>query len=62
MQNALNHLADNPSLRSKTGEAMAAAYDLTILKAARETAVDEDEFPAACPWIFEQATSDFWPE
>ena len=44
----LNHLADNPSLRSKTDEAMAAAYDLAILKAAKETAMDEDEFPAAC--------------
>ena len=58
----LNHLADNPSLQSRTKEAMAAAYDLAIIKAARETAMDEEEFPAACPWTFEQATSDFWPE
>ena len=58
----LNHLADNPSLRSKTDEAMAVAYDLATIKAARETAMDEDEFPAVCPWTFEQAASDFWPE
>ena len=58
----LNHLADNPSLRSKTDEAMAAAYDLATIKAARETAMDEDEFPAACPWTFDEVTSDFWPE
>ncbi|RBP17326.1 uncharacterized protein DUF29 [Roseiarcus fermentans] len=58
----LNHLADNPSLRAKTGEAMAAAYDVAILKAARETAMDEEEFPAACPWTFEEATGDVWPE
>ena len=58
----LDHLADNPSLRSKAAEAMAAAYDRAILKAARETAMDEDEFPPVCPWTFKQATSDFWPE
>ena len=58
----LNHLADNPSLQSKTEEAMAVAYDLATIKAARETAMDEEEFPGACPWTFEQATSDFWPE
>ena len=54
----LNHLADNPSLRSKTGEAMAAAYDLAILRAARQTAMDEGDFPAACPWTFEEAIAE----
>lgn len=58
----LNHLADNPSLESRTEEAMAVAYDVAILKAARETGLDKGAFPAVCPWTFEQATSDFWPE
>ena len=58
----LNHLADNPSLESRTEEAMAVAYDVAILKAARETGLDKAAFPAVCPWTFEQATSDFWPE
>ena len=58
----LNHLSDNPSLQSKTQEAMALAYDLATIKAAKETAMDEEDFPAACPWTFDEATSDFWPE
>ncbi len=59
----LIHLADNPSLKSIIEDAMAAAYDIATLKAARETALDEDAFPAASPWTFEQATEpDFWPE
>ena len=58
----LDHLADNPSLQSKAAETMAAAYDRAILKAARETAMDEGDFPAACPWTFDEATADVWPE
>ena len=57
-----DHLADNPSLKSKTEEAMNTAYRSAILLAAKETAIDEDGFPAACPWTFEQATDvEFWP-
>ena len=58
----VNHLADNPSLRSKIDEAMAQAYDVAVVKAAKETAIDEDGFPGACPWTFEEAVSEeFWP-
>jgi hypothetical protein len=58
-----NHLADNPSLKLSIGDILAMAYDVAMVRAARETAIDEDEFPAACPWTFEQATNDdFWPE
>jgi len=57
-----NHLADNPSLKSLADEAMSVAYDLAIIKAAQETAIDEDGFPSDCPWRFQQATADdFWP-
>jgi hypothetical protein len=42
---------------------MAQAYDLAIVKAAKETAIDEDGFPARCPWTVEEAVSEeFWPE
>jgi hypothetical protein len=59
----INHLADNPSLKSKIEDLMAQAYDLATVKAARETAIDEDGFPSACPWTFEEAISEgFWPE
>lgn len=58
----LNHISDNPSLKSRTEEAMAAAYDVAVLKAARETGLDPDALPAACPWTFDKATADFWPE
>ncbi len=58
-----DHLADNPSLKSKTDEAMHTAYRSAILSAAKETAIDEDGFPTKCPWTFEQATDvEFWPD
>ena len=58
-----DHLADNPSLKSKTEEAMKTAYRSAILQAAKETAIDEDGFPAVCPWTFEQAMdAEFWPD
>ena len=58
-----DHLADNPSLKTKTEEAMKTAYRSAILEAAKDTAIDEDGFPPACPWTFAQATdADFWPD
>jgi hypothetical protein len=58
----IHHLADNPSLRSKIEEAMAQAYEVAVVKAAKETAIDEDGFPEACPWTFQEAVSEeFWP-
>jgi hypothetical protein len=59
----VNHLADNPSLGSKLPEAISQAYDLAIVKAAKETAIDEDGFPPECPWTFDETVSEgFWPE
>ena len=58
-----DHTADNPSLTSKLDEAMTTAYRKAVIAAAKETAFDEDDFPAACPWSFEQAMdADFWPD
>jgi hypothetical protein len=58
-----DHLSDNPSLKGKLNEAMTSAYRDARLMAAKETAIDEDGFPAVCPWTFEQAMdANFWPE
>jgi Domain of unknown function DUF29 len=57
------HLKDNPSLKSKLGEAIAEGYELAVIGCARETGFAKDAFPAAVPWSFEQMThADFWPE
>ena len=58
-----DHMADNPSLTSKLDEAMTTAYRKAVITAAKETAFDEDDFPAVCPWSFELAMkADFWPD
>jgi len=58
-----DHIADNPSLQSKTEEAMTTAYRSAVIEAAKETAIDEDGFPSACPWTFAVATdAEFWPD
>lgn len=58
-----DHMADNPSLKSKTAEAMTTAYRSAVIEAAKETAIDEDGFPSACPWTFREATNaEFWPD
>jgi hypothetical protein len=58
-----DHLADNPSLKSKVGEAMRDAYRLARVGTARETGLAEDTFPPRCPFKFDQAMGeDFWPD
>jgi hypothetical protein len=55
-------LADNPSLKSVIDDVMTSAYRYARRKAAIETGVDEDAFPAGCPWSFgEVMDEDFWP-
>jgi hypothetical protein len=54
----LDHLADNPSLKAKLTEAMAAGYRTARRQAAVETGIDLTTFPVDCPWTFEQATRD----
>jgi hypothetical protein len=42
---------------------MATAYRRGRIKAAQETGMPEDTFPAVCPWSFDEAMRDeFWPE
>ena len=55
-------LDDNPSLRSQIDGVVPKAYVYAHRKAAIETGLAEEAFPAQCPWSFELATdSDFWP-
>ena len=50
-------LADNPGLKPRLGEAMARAYRRARLEAARETGLDEAEFPSTCPYSFDDITA-----
>lgn len=57
------HLKDNPSLKSKLDDILIDAYDVAISKAAKETTLDEKEFPQECPYTFDQIMNDeFYPE
>ncbi len=57
------HMADNPSLKAKLPEAIADAYQDAALEAADETGLPKPNFPAVCPWTFEQMMdAGFWPD
>src|SRR5262249_4085356 len=43
-------LSDNPSLKSRTAEAMARGYRKARVEAAKETGLDEHVFPTSCPY------------
>src|SRR5215471_5066724 len=43
-------LQDNPGLKSRQDEALTRAYRRARLQAAKETGLDEDAFPATCPY------------
>jgi hypothetical protein len=49
-----DHLADNSSLQARLPDALASAYTTAVLAAARETGLDRNTFPSACPWTYEQ--------
>jgi hypothetical protein len=50
-------LDDNPGLRPRIAEAIERAYHKAHIEAAQETGLDEDAFPATCPYSFEDITS-----
>jgi len=55
-------IADHPSLKSVLDEVMASGYRYARRKSAIETEMDEEAFPALCPWRFAQAMEEqFWP-
>jgi hypothetical protein len=56
-------LKDNPSLKATVDEALAEAYELAVIGAARETGLPEGDFPKSSPFRYEQVIDDrFWPD
>ena len=51
-----NVLDDNPGLKPRISEAIARAYRSARIDAAKETGLDEAEFPEACPYSFDDIT------
>ena len=59
----LEHLQDNPSLKDKLPEAIAAAFRNARRSAVDEAGPEDGAFPAACPWTFERMVDEkFWPD
>src|ERR1700722_14431185 len=57
------HLKDNPSLKTIVPQAIATAFEGTIIEAADETKLAESDFPVLCPCGFDQfVVARFWPE
>ena len=50
-------LDDNPGLKPRLGEAIARAYRRGRVEAARETGLDEERFPAQCPYSWGEIVS-----
>jgi hypothetical protein len=50
-------LDDNPGLKSRISEAVARAYRKARLEAVKETGLDEETFPAACPYSWDDLVS-----
>ena len=50
-------LADNPGLRPRIAEALARGYRKARIEAAKETELDETRFPDACPYSFDDITT-----
>jgi hypothetical protein len=47
-------LQENPSLRHKLSTVFEQAYGDAVLMAVKETTLEEEAFPASCPWSFDQ--------
>jgi predicted DNA-binding ribbon-helix-helix protein len=50
-------LGDNPGLKPRVDEAIARANRRARIEAAKETGLDGDTFPAACPYSFDDITT-----
>lgn len=59
----LRVLKDNPGLKSLLDGVLADAYEIAVIKAAKETGLDKKTFPSVCPWNLQAISdSDFYPE
>ena len=55
-------LKKNPSLKARLSTAFENAYGDAVLIAARETGLEEEQFPATSPFTLEQVLDDaYWP-
>ena len=50
-------LADNPGLKPRVAEAITRAYRRARIEAAKETGLDETEFPVSCTYSFDDITT-----
>jgi hypothetical protein len=59
----IDHLDDNPSLKSLLPQAMASTYRDAVLEAVAETGLPAATFPQSAPWSWEETlAAEFWPE
>jgi hypothetical protein len=59
----LRVLKDNPGLKNQLDEILIDAYELAVIKAAKETSLDKKTFPTSCPWDLPTITkTEFYPE
>ncbi len=59
----VEHLEDNPSLKPRLAESIAAAYRVAVIEASAETGLPRLTFPPACPWAFDEIMDPaFWPD
>jgi hypothetical protein len=52
-----NIIADNPGLKPRIGEAISRGYYRASIEAARETGLEENEFPTTCPYAWDDIVS-----
>jgi hypothetical protein len=50
-------IADNPGLKPRIGEAISRGYYRASIEAARETGLEEDQFPTTCPYDWDAIVS-----
>ena len=61
--NCLDILDDNPSLKAKLNDSFVKAYSRAKIEAAKETGLDENFFPAECPYSIAQLfDNDYYPD
>lgn len=57
-----DHLADNPSLKTKMHDTMVKSYKYAIRGASKETGMSKGTFPHVCEWSIKQVLDDeFFP-
>jgi hypothetical protein len=59
----LKVLKENPSLKKEINQCLQDAYQIAVIKASKETKLDENVFPIICPWSINEITEQsFYPE